>query len=81
MCTGGIYGYGYIHGYPPEICGYMDMDINAKFHIHGKPGILGLWFLQDRGSSMLEVKSTGLCGHTATESGRNGNKAVAGAAS
>jgi len=30
------HGYGYIDGYPLKSLD-MDMDIEAKFHIHGKP--------------------------------------------
>jgi len=30
------HGYGYIDGYPLKSVD-MDMDIEAKFHIHGKP--------------------------------------------
>jgi len=51
----GIYGYGYIHGYPRKKSVDMDMDMDGKFHIHGKPG--NVWSHQPQNIANL------LCWH------------------
>ena len=38
----GVRGYGYIHGYPRKNP-WMDMDMDGKFHIHGKPDNTIVW--------------------------------------